>query len=249
MKPKKTNELGIAGMVLGIIAVVFSCVLLGGVLGIIGLSLSISGLYPKEKSSGSAIAGTILNASAMLIAIIILIIITLLSSDTSTEKVSSFEAKESVQQQTEPSEIPKSETPAPDALPSESSEPHNEMCEVGEIAETTNLRITFVSAEEYKSDNKFIQPESGNVFYRMEFEFENISETDQYVSSFNFKCYADSYDMEQRYLDDIDLDATLSKGKKTKGYIFFEVPKDATEITLEYETNYWTGNKIIFIVK
>lgn len=121
--------------------------------------------------------------------------------------------------------------------------------EVGEIVETSNLRITFVAAGEYKSDNQFMQPESGNTFYKMDFEFENISEIDQYVSSFNFKCYADDYDMEQRYFDSLTLDATLSKGKKTKGSVFFEVPKDAKEITLEYETNYWTEDKIVFIVK
>lgn len=121
--------------------------------------------------------------------------------------------------------------------------------EVGEIVETSNLKISFIAAGEYKSDNQFMQPEDGNVFYRLEFEFENISDTDQFVSSWDFTCYADSYSMEQHYLDDTDLAATLSKGKKTKGSVFFEVPKDAKEVTLEYETNFWTEDKIIFVVK
>lgn len=50
-------------------------------------------------------------------------------------------------------------------------------------------------------------------------------------------------------MDGLDLDATLSAGKKTKGSVFFEVPKDAKNITVEYETNFWTENKIIFVVK
>ena len=121
--------------------------------------------------------------------------------------------------------------------------------EVGEIVETSDLKISFISAEEYKSDNQFIQPKDGNVFYRMEFEFENLSDSDTYVSSYNFTCYADDYDMEAKYFDSLDLNATLSKGKKTKGSVFFEVPKDAKEITLEYELNFFTEDKVIFKVK
>lgn len=120
---------------------------------------------------------------------------------------------------------------------------------VGEIVETANLRITFVSAKEYQTDYEFLQPKEGYVYYEMEFEVENISDTDQYVTSWDFVCYADDYDMEQTYMDGMDLDATLSAGKKTKGSVFFEVPEDAKEIFLEYETNFWTEDKIIFVVK
>lgn len=130
----------------------------------------------------------------------------------------------------------------------EESEPDNEF-NVGDVVEASDLKISFNSADEYTSDNEFMQPKDGNVYYKMDFEFENISDSDQYVSSFDFKCYADGYDMEQTYMDGLDLDATLSPGKKTKGSVFFAVPKDSKEITLEYETNFWTEDKIIFIVK
>ena len=43
------------------------------------------------------------------------------------------------------------------------------------------------------SDNQYIQPNEGNVYYRMEFEFENISDHDQLASSWDFECYADDY--------------------------------------------------------
>ena len=47
-----------------------------------------------------------------------------------------------------------------------------------------------------------------------------------------------------------DLSATLGKAKKTIGYIFYEVPKNAKEITLEYSTDMWTdGNNIEFIIQ
>lgn len=131
---------------------------------------------------------------------------------------------------------------------SSSEEPENEF-KVGDVIEASDLKISFNGAEEYVSDNEFIQPQDGNIYYKMDFEFENISDSDQYVSSFDFKCYADGYDMEQSYMDGMDLDATLSPGKKTKGSVFFEVPSDSKEITLEYETNFWTEDKIIFMVK
>lgn len=120
---------------------------------------------------------------------------------------------------------------------------------VGDVVETSNLRISYLSAGEHNSNNEFIQPKEGNVYYKMDFEFENISDSDEYISSFSFNCYADGYSVEQAYMDGEQLDATLSPGKKTKGSVFFEVPKDANEITIEYETNFWTENKIVFIVK
>lgn len=122
--------------------------------------------------------------------------------------------------------------------------------EAGDVIEASDLKISFISAGKFKSDNEFIQPKDGHVYYKMDFEFENISDSDQHVSSFDFTCYADGYDMERSYvMDGMDLDATLSPGKKTKGSVFFEVPKKSKEIILEYETNFWTEDKIVFRVK
>lgn len=157
------------------------------------------------------------------------------ASDTKPQKVGETSKTEQSQEQ-------QTETPAEEKVNNEFS--------IGEIVETSYLRISYVSAEEYVSDNEFIQPKDGHIYYKMDFEFENISDSDQYVSSWDFNCYADGYDMEQSYvLDGMDLDATLSPGKKTKGSVVFEVPEDAESIVLEYETNFWTENKIVFVVK
>lgn len=129
-----------------------------------------------------------------------------------------------------------------------SEEPDN-IFYVGDVADTGKVNITFLSAEEYTSDNQFMQPKDGNIYYRIGFEVENTDSSDTYISSFDWECYADGYSAEQTYFDDESIDATLSPGKKTKGYIFFEVPSDAKEVVLEYETNFWTENKIIFVVK
>lgn len=137
-----------------------------------------------------------------------------------------------------------------DTESSEEEKPVDNQFAVGDIVETPDFKISYISASEYTSTNEFIQPKEGNVFYRMEFEFENISNTDQTISSLmSWGCYADGYAAEQSYVGDDQIDVTLSPGKKAKGAVYYEVPQDAKEITLEYETNYWTENKIVFIVK
>lgn len=155
----------------------------------------------------------------------------------------------------EDSEIPSDSNPKKtnkvETENSKNNETQNEVdniFNIGDVVETSNLKISYLSAEKYDFDNMFIEPKDGNVFYRMEFEFENIGKSDQLASSWDFECYADGYSMEQTYGDD-DLQQTISAGKKAKGAVYFEVPEDAKEILLEYELNFWTEDKVIFVVK
>lgn len=121
---------------------------------------------------------------------------------------------------------------------------------VGDIVATDEFKITYFSADVYVEDNEFLQPKEGYVYYRMEFEFENTSDSDQYVSSMiDWNCYADGYAVDQSWIGDDTLDATLSAGKKVKGALYYEIPAEATEITLEYDVNFYSSDKIIFIVK
>ena len=131
----------------------------------------------------------------------------------------------------------------------DSEEKEDNIFYAGEYLETDDLKISYLSCQEYKSDNQFIQPKDGYVYYRLEFEFENIGNSDEFVSYFDFTGYADGYAIEQTYLLDDALSATLSAGKKTKGAVYFEVPADAVEVTAEYEMNYWTEEKVIFVIK
>lgn len=122
--------------------------------------------------------------------------------------------------------------------------------QVGDIVETKHLKISYFSAEPYASTNQFIQPKEGYEYYRMEFEFENIGDTDETISSMvSWNCYADGYAMDAVYIQDDSLGATLSPGKKTVGAVYYEVKADAQEIELEYEADMFSKEKIIFIVK
>lgn len=119
---------------------------------------------------------------------------------------------------------------------------------VGDVVESSKLKIAYLSCEEYISDNMFVVPAEGYRFVSCEFEFENVGTSDEYISSFDFDCYADGINCKGSYIRDDDLSATLSAGRKTKGTVTFEVPVGADVIEVEYLSNYWTSNRVVFTV-
>lgn len=119
---------------------------------------------------------------------------------------------------------------------------------VGDVVESSKLRITYLSCEEYISDNRFVTPDDGYHFVSCEFEFENLDDFDEFISSYSFDCYADGISCKATYIRDDKLNATLSPGRKTRGTVTFEVPVDATIIEVEYISNYWTSERVVFTV-
>lgn len=117
---------------------------------------------------------------------------------------------------------------------------------VGDIVESKEMTIKYLSCAPYTSDNMFVEPKAGHCFMSFEFEFDNQSDSDQYVSSFDFYCYADGKACDATYIRDDDLSATLSSGRKTKGTVTFEVPVYASVIEVEYLSNYWTSDRVVF---
>lgn len=182
------------------------------------------------------------------IAIVIVVIIIIAALGSSGDDAETEEKNKDVKSVTTANDT-SSDASMSDDSSAETQEEVSNVFQVGDVVELENKKITYLSAEEYVSDNMFMQPKDGNTYYKIGFEVENIGDTDIMVTSWDWDCYADGYSAEQAYFDEESLDATLSSGKKTKGYIYFEVPADAQEITLEYETNFWTENKIIFTVK
>lgn len=136
-----------------------------------------------------------------------------------------------------------------DFVPEVNTEKSADAFEVGSIIETDKLRISYLSCEDYISDNMFITPKEGYKFISLMLEVENISDSDQSISCYDFECYADGTVCDATYARDDSLSAELSAGRKAKGSVSFEVPVDATTIEVECETNYWTQKKIIFSCK
>lgn len=126
----------------------------------------------------------------------------------------------------------------------------NTVVKVGEEITTKDTKITFISANDYTQYNSYSAPASGNKIIRAEFSFENISSSD--ISLGNLDCYADGEKREAYYSADDYKNPTLeslSSGKKLKAVVYYEVPSNAENITLEYETNVWTSEKIEFVIK
>lgn len=117
---------------------------------------------------------------------------------------------------------------------------------VGETFVIDDLSVTYVQSGEFVSDNQFLQPADGNKYIRLLFHVDNQSKTDKSVTVYDFNCYADGYECSATYQDD-DLSASLSSGRSSDGAVYFEVPKDAKEIEVEYEYNLFSDKKVKFI--
>lgn len=120
--------------------------------------------------------------------------------------------------------------------------------------EYTKITMTEVNTN-FTDYSEYLDPPAGKKYVMAKFEIENIDEEsdEQYVSSYDFNAFADGVAVEEGYIGNDqynDFSATLGKGKKTIGYIFYEVPVNAQEITIEYSADFWTdGNNIEFIVQ
>lgn len=127
----------------------------------------------------------------------------------------------------------------------------NKRVNVGEKYQDNSISITYLSLNDnFTAYSQYADIKSGYKVIKLDFEFENLSSTDEFVSSINFNCYADGYECEEfLYVDDAIISADLSSGKKAKGSIYFEIPQNASEIEVEYTINSWTDEKIIFVVK
>lgn len=131
--------------------------------------------------------------------------------------------------------------------PAATSEPVKMVYNVGDILEDGNMRIVYMSSGDYTSDNQFTQPSEGKKYIFLQFAFINTSDSnDASVSFYSFECYADGYHCDMFYGGSDDLSATLSAGRSTTGYVYYEVPQDAQEIEVEYDTNFFSADKITF---
>ncbi len=128
----------------------------------------------------------------------------------------------------------------------ENTQPTEGALKVGDVAESSTLNITYLDCYKDSSDNQFITPKDGYHYVTCEFEFENVSSSDQYVSYFEFDGFADGIALTQAYFRDDALSATLSAGRKVKGTVTLEVPDDATAVEFEYLSNVWTSNRVVF---
>lgn len=121
---------------------------------------------------------------------------------------------------------------------------------VGESFNVDGLKITFNEANtnftDYEDEYGWYAPDEGIKYVMASFTYFNSSDSDKYVSIYDFDCYADGSVCEQNYSFGSDfINANISSGRNVSFEVYFEVPVDCNEIELEYETNVWTGEKVI----
>jgi hypothetical protein len=100
----------------------------------------------------------------------------------------------------------------------------------------------------YTNYSSYSAPSDGKKVVKATFEVQYLGSGSEYITSSDFDCYADSYSCSNFYgaKDDDKISATISTGKKTIGAVYFEVPVNATEITVEFETDWLHDEYVTF---
>lgn len=124
---------------------------------------------------------------------------------------------------------------------------------VGDTVEVGDgIKMTILAANKYKSDNQFITPADGKMFYKIDIEIANNSEKDTTISSIvGFEAYEDDYSIDETYVSGIDnmLSGSVAAGKKIKGSLCYELNNGWKILELQYKPNVWINKKIIFEFK
>lgn len=115
-------------------------------------------------------------------------------------------------------------------------------------AEHDGMKYTMLSYRESKG-SAFNKPDSGNVFLIVEFLIQNQGKSSAFVSYYDFNAYCDDYQTDISFSAIMETKTSLSgeiaPGKKMKGELAFEVPKNWRTFELHLSTG-WFSDEIIF---
>lgn len=121
----------------------------------------------------------------------------------------------------------------------------------GETYKDSYCSITMTAVNTNFTDySEWADVPSGKKVIQATFDFENVGTNDFLADAYSFDCYADGESCEDFFeTDDSGFMDTLSAGKKATGrHVYFLVPENATKITLEFETNWISDDRVEFIV-
>lgn len=144
-----------------------------------------------------------------------------------------------------------SKNPAEVSTESSQAVAENEISK-GQSFEKDRLKVTVGDIDRnFKDyDNDFQKPDKGKKYIKVSFFYENNSDSDKYVSIYDFNCYADGELCEQIFDFTGDfINANISKGRKVSFDVYFAVPKKSESIELEYTSDLWSDEKVIIKVK
>lgn len=227
MEEKKTSGLGIASLILGIIGMLLSCLAIGIFPCIIALILAIIGLTNKNTKNGTCIGGLVCSVIGIGIFLIFVLLIGSSSDSDSVKKVENTSSKQI--------EVEKEE---------------KEFFTAGESFDAKGLVVTIneLNSEftDYDDPYGLNELEDGKKYIKASFTFENNSDSEKYVSIYDFDCYADGTTCEQHYSFGGDfINTNLSPTRNVSFDTYYIVPADCEVIELEYKINMFSDEIVL----
>ena len=138
-----------------------------------------------------------------------------------------------------------------DYIDNEESQITEKSAKIGESTTLNDVTVTLVAVDDdFKDYYSFASVDDDCKILKADFEFENVGDYTEYVSYSDFDCYADKFSCDTfSSVEDGYFYASIAKGKKAKGSVYFEIPKDAKKIEIEYDGGSYDGSKITFVVE
>lgn len=205
----------------------------------------------KQKGKGGIIA---------IVVVVLIVVIALAASggeDKDSSKVDNSAAVEKNDAADDTSAAKNDETNTDTSSDEEStdtsSDEKDNIVKVGGSFEDNGIKFTVDSAElsfEITDDDYGLyQLDEGYHYIKVDFTFENTGDSsDEYVSIYDFDCYADNSACEQQYVTSVTgdfINTNLSPGRNVSFSTLYAVPDGAQKIELEYTANIWTNEKVI----
>ena len=222
--------MGIASFVIGLICLILSpflsvFLILPAILGLILGIVSVVIKSKKKEPKGLAIAGIVLST----IALVVCILVTFLLVNVYTAVSDNIS----------------------DYIDNEESQITEKSAKIGESTTLNDVTVTLVAVDDdFKDYYSFASVDDDCKILKADFEFENVGDYTEYVSYSDFNCYADKFSCDTfSSVEDSYFYASIGEGKKAKGSIYFEIPKDAETIEIEYDGGSYDGSKITFVVE
>lgn len=222
--------MGIASFVIGLICLILSpflsvFLILPAILGLILGIVSVVIKSKKKEPKGLAIAGIVLST----IALVVCVLVTFLLVNVYTAVSDNIS----------------------DYIDNEESQITEKSAKIGESTTLNDVTVTLVAVnDDFKDYYSFASVDDDCKILKADFEFENVGDYTEYVSYSDFDCYADKFSCDTfSSVEDGYFYASIAKGKKAKGSVYFEIPKDAKKIEIEYDGGSYDGSKITFVVE
>lgn len=245
MEEKNTSGLGIGSLILGIIGMLLSCLAIGIFPCIIALVFAIIGLTNKNTKNGTCIGGLVCSVIGIGIFLIFVLLIGSSSDSDSVKKVENTSSKQI--------EVEKEET---EPISNEKENVEVEEKEekgfftAGESFDAKGLVVTIneLNSEftDYDDPYGFNELEDGKKYIKASFTFENNSDSEKYVSIYDFDCYADGTTCEQHYSFGGDfINTNLSPTRNVSFDTYYIVPADCEVIELEYKINMFSDEIVL----